>query len=135
MTYSDAPHATVSTAKLPTNKVGLWALILVVASLVLPIIIALVGFSVAGSLSSPDDLGGGRVLAGGLIAIFFAAVVGLGLDVVGLVLGVVALFRKNRGKVLAIVAIVVGLIPLVVGVGIFALLASNYASNYASAWG
>ena len=109
--------------KRPANGTAIWALVLVILSYLAPIAIVIVGLVVANNYGAEQGNVGGYVI-GGAIAIIIAAIVAIGLDFFGLILGVVALFRKNRGKVLAIVAIVLGLIPLAVSIGIFGVFGS-----------
>ena len=110
-------------AKRPANGTAIWALVLVILSYLAPIAIIIVGLVVANNYGAEQGNVGGYVI-GGAIAIIIAAIVAIGLDFFGLILGIVALFRKNRGKVLAIVAIVLGLIPLVVSIGVFTVFGS-----------
>jgi len=110
-------------AKRPANGTAIWALVLVILSYLAPIAIVIVGLVVANNYGAEQGVVGGYVI-GGAIAIIIAAIVAIGLDFFGLILGIVALFRKNRGKVLAIVAIVLGLIPLVVSIGVFTVFGS-----------
>ena len=110
-------------AKRPANGTAIWALVLVILSYLAPIAIVIVGLVVANNYGAEQGNVGGYVI-GGAIAIIIAAIVAIGLDFFGLILGVVAVFRKNRGKVLAIVAIVLGLIPLVVSIGVFTVFGS-----------
>ena len=108
----------------PANGTAIAALIFVVLSYVAPLMIVIVGVIIADDYV-PNESALPTVFVGGIIALVIGAVVAIGLDFVGIVLGVIALFRKNRGKVLAIVSIALGLIPLVVSVGVFALFGSS----------
>ena len=92
------------------NGTGLTALIIVILSFVAPIVIALVGSDAARNGSQ----GNGEVIIGILFALASAALVAVSLDVVGIIVGIVSLFRKNRGKLLGLIAILLGLIPIVV---------------------
>jgi len=92
------------------NGTGLTALIIVILSFVAPIVIALVGSDAARYGSQ----GGGEAIIGILFALASAALVAVSLDVVGIIVGIVSLFRKNRGKLLGLIAIFLGLVPIVV---------------------
>lgn len=97
------------------NGVGISALVIVLAAIVLPGILGVVGFvaTIAGPQQTQDTAGwavlGGLVIAG----------LGLGIAgpvaVVGVILAIVALIRKGRGKVAAIVALVLGTPLAIIG--------------------
>ena len=114
----------VAPEKRPANGTAIAALIFVILSYVAPIAIVIVGVAIANDYV-PNESALPDVFVGGFIALFVGAIVAILLDFFGLILGVVALFRKNRGKVLAVVAIVLGLIPLGVSIGLFALFGSS----------
>ncbi|ODU64692.1 MAG: hypothetical protein BGO97_12040 [Micrococcales bacterium 70-64] len=101
------------------NGLGISALVLVLAAIALPVILAIVGFvaTALGPQQTPDTLGWG--VLGGLVI----AALGLGIAgpvaLVGIVLAIIALVRKNRGKIAAILALVLGA-PLAL-VGLFVL--------------
>lgn len=101
------------------NGLGISALVVVLAAIALPIILAIVGFvaTVLGPQQTPDTAGWG--VLGGLVI----AALGLGIAgpvaLVGIVLAIIALVRKNRGKIAAILALVLGA-PLAL-VGLFVL--------------
>ena len=87
---------------------GIIALVVVLVAVLLPGILALVGFvaTVTGPQQTPDTVGWG--VLGGLV------IGGLGLGIagpvalIGVVIAIVALLRRGFGKVAAIVALVLG---------------------------
>lgn len=92
------------------NGTGLSALIIVLLAFVAPLVI---GFGGATAIQQ-QAVDAGESVIGTLLAFTIAAVVAVSLDLVGIVVGIIALFRKNRGKVLAFVALGLGLVPIVV---------------------
>ncbi len=108
MTYSEplAPRR---------NGLGISALVVVLAAIVLPGILGVVGFiaTVTGPQQTQDTAGWG--VLGGLV------IAGLGLGiagpvaVVGVILAIVALVRKGRGKVAAIIALILGTPLAIIG--------------------
>lgn len=113
------PAPYVPVAKPPRNKLGVAALIVVLFALVVPGILAIVAtiLSVTEGAQTPDTVGWG--VLGGVV---FAGL-GFGLAgpiaLIGDVLAIIALTRKNRGKVAAIIALVIGA-PLGI-IGLFVL--------------
>jgi hypothetical protein len=107
----------------PTNRLGVAALILVVVACFVPPIIMAVTTILAINDPNPSMDAGWALLGG-----FVFGAIGLGvagpIAIVGVVLAIIALTRKNFGKVAAIVALVIG-IPLgLVGLSILPLIPS-----------
>ena len=103
------------------NGVGIAGLVLVILSFLAPIAIVIVGFVTSNNVSESRDYGVGGIVIGVVIAIVVAAIVALVLDALGIILGIVSLFREGKSKVVGIVAIVLGLVPIVASVGIFSV--------------
>lgn len=105
----------VPAAKPARNGVGIAALVVVLAAILLPGLLGLVGFiaTITGPQQTQDTAGWG--VLGGLV------IAGLGLGiagpvaVIGVILAIVALLRKGRGKVAAIIALILGVPLAVVG--------------------
>src|SRR5690606_5901619 len=98
------------------NGTGLTALILIILSILAPIAIVIVG----NVMARDNGQSTGTVIVSTAIAVFVASAVSIALVFFGIVVGIFALFRRNRGKVLAFIAIGLGLVPVVV-VTMFAL--------------
>lgn len=102
-------------AKPLRNGVGVAALVVVLAAIVLPGVLGLVGFiaTITGPQQTQDTAGWG--VLGGLV------IAGLGLGVagpialIGVILAIVALVRKGRGKIAAIIALILGTPLAIVG--------------------
>ena len=110
----------VAPAQQPANGTAIAALIFVILSYVAPIVIVIVGVVAASDyVSNESPLP--SVFVGIFTALIVGVVVSIALDFVGIGLGVIALFRKNRGKVLASIALAVAFVPLAASVGVFAL--------------
>ncbi|MGE3191965.1 MAG: hypothetical protein AB7K08_00685 [Microbacteriaceae bacterium] len=99
------------------NRLGIAALVLVIVAIVLPIIafvIVSVGASIEGA--EGDDLGyailGGFIISAAVVA-FVSPIA-----IAGVVLAVVALFRRGRRKVQAVLALVFGIVPALTVLGL-----------------
>jgi hypothetical protein len=99
------------------NGLGIAALVIVIAAIVLPII-AFVVFTVAASIEGAegDDLGY-AILGGFFVSAAVVAFVSP-LAITGVVLAIIALFRKGRRKVQAILALVFGIVPALTVLGL-----------------
>ncbi|MGV8884709.1 MAG: hypothetical protein ACOH1T_03850 [Microbacteriaceae bacterium] len=120
------PTEIVIEEKRRVNGTGLTALIIVIVSFIAPIVIAIVGVNAARDSSRTT----GEFILATVIVLATAAVAAIAVDVVGIVVGVVALFRKNRGRVLAFSAIILGIVP-----AIFVVLGATFFSNFVSMLG
>lgn len=103
------------------NGVGIAGLVLVILSFVAPIAIIVIGLVVSNNYANSRDYGTGGLVIGAIITLVVAAIVAIALDAFGIILGVVSLFRAGKTKVVGIVAIVLGLIPAAVSIGIFSI--------------
>ena len=111
------------------NGVGIAGLVLVILSFLAPIAIVIVGFVTSNNVAESRDYGVGGILIGAVIAIVVAAIVAVVLDAVGIILGIVSLFREGRSKVVGIVAIVLGLVPIIASVGIFSVFGAVFSNG------
>jgi len=112
-------YAPAPVAKKPRNALGIAALVIVIVAIFIPAGLFL--FATFASLTGPQqtpDTGGWAILAGLVFGGIGFGVAGP-VAIVGVILGIIALFRKAYGKVAAIVAIVLGA-PLGL-VGLFVL--------------
>jgi len=91
------------------SRLSLAALVTVLAGLILPLVVFGIGWAI--TQGTADSIGGYAVGIG--FAIAAGAVVAFPLSVIGIVLAIIALTRRNRGKALAVTALVLGFIPLV----------------------
>jgi hypothetical protein len=91
------------------SRLGLAALLTVLAGFVLPLLIFGIGWAI--TQGTADSVGGYAVGLG--IAIAVGAAAAFPFSVIGIVLAIVALTRRNRGKALAVTALVLGFVPLV----------------------
>lgn len=105
----DAPAEIVIDDKRRLNGTGLSALIVVSLAYLAPIGILVVGFILARDSSENP----GSLIVGTIVAIAAAVITAVGLDIIGIILGIIALFRKNRGRVLAWIAIILGALPMI----------------------
>lgn len=107
------------------NRLGIAALVIVIIAIVLPII-AFVVFSVAASIEGAegDDLGY-AILGGFFISAAVVAFVSP-IAIAGVVLAVVALFRRGRRKVQAVLALVFGIVPALTVLGLPAAIDSFF---------
>jgi hypothetical protein len=107
------------------NRLGIAALIIVLAAIMLPVV-AFVVFTVAASIEGAegDDLGY-AILGGFFVSAAVVAFVSP-LSIAGVVLAIVALFRKGRRKVQAILALVFGIVPALTVVGLPAAIDSLF---------
>lgn len=96
------------------SRLGLAALVTVLAGFVIPLVVFGIGWAIT---QGTADSAGGFVVGIG-IAIAVAAAVAFPLSVIGIVLAIIALTRRNRGKALAVTALILGFVPLVAA-GIF----------------
>ncbi|TBN57192.1 hypothetical protein EYE40_07145 [Glaciihabitans arcticus] len=120
------PGEIVIAEKRPLNKTGLTALIVVILGYLAPVTIILIGVvSIANGVNSGSSPTAGIV--SGLVYFLGAAVAALVLAGIGVIIAIVSLFRKNRGKVLGIVALVLGLLPGVAGVGFVIAISTTIA--------
>jgi hypothetical protein len=107
------------------NRLGTAALVIVIAAIVLPII-AFVVFSVAASIEGAEgDELGYAILGGFFISAAVVAFVSP-LTITGVVLAIIALFRKGRRKVQAILALVFGIVPALTAFGLPAAIDSFF---------
>jgi len=111
------------------NGVGIAGLVLVILSFLAPIAIVIVGFVTSNNVSESRDYGVGGIVIGVVIAIVVAAIVALVLDALGIILGIVSLFREGKSKVVGIVAIVLGLIPAAASFGVFSLFGNAFSGG------
>lgn len=99
--YANAPR--------PRNRLGLIALLLVIVAFLVPI-----GFLVGGIISIATDpnppVGDnvGWAALGAAVFMLFGVAVSAPIAIGGIVIGIVSLTRKNVGKVLGIIAIILG---------------------------
>ena len=101
------------------NGTGLTALIIVILGFIAPIVIVIA----ANVMARESGQTPGTIIVSTAIAVFIAAIVSVGLVVLGVVIGIVALFRRNRGKGLASISIALGLVPVV----FFAIVATVFS--------
>ena len=117
------PGEIVIAEKRPLNRTGLTALIIVILGYLAPVAIIIIGVvSISNGANSGSSVASGVV--SGLAYFLGAAVVALILAGIGVVVAIISFFRRERGKVLGIVALVLGLLPGIAGVG-FALAISS----------
>lgn len=94
------------------NGTGLAALVIVILSFVAPVAI---GFGGA-VLVQREAVGLGESFIGIVLSFAIALLVAVVLAVIGIVIAIISLFRKNRGKVLGITSLVLGIVPIVIAV-------------------
>ena len=123
------PTEIVIADKPARNGVGIAGLVLVILSFLAPVAIVIVGFVTSNNVAESRDYGVGGILIGAVIAIVVAAIVAVVLDAVGIILGIVSLFRDGKSKVVGIVAIVLGLVPIIASVGIFSVFGAVFSNG------
>lgn len=96
------------------NGLGLAGLITVIAGFVLPLVVVGIGWAI--TEGTADSVGGYVVGIG--FAVAAGAILAFPLSVVGIILAILSLLRRDRGKALGVTALVLGFIPLVAA-GIF----------------
>jgi len=120
------PGEIVIAEKKPLNKTGLTALIVVILGYLAPVAIIIIGVvSISNGVTSGSSPTAGIV--SGLAFFLGAAVAALILAGIGVIIAIVSFFRKNRGRVLGIVALVLGLLPGIAGVGFVIAISSAIA--------
>ena len=114
MTVAPEPAAQAVYAPAPSgptkfNRVGLVGLLLVILALLAPF-----GFLIGGIATIANDVNSavgdnaGWAAIGAIAFMLFGAAVSAPVALVGAIVGIVSLFRRGHGKVLGIVAIVLG---------------------------
>lgn len=92
------------------NRLGLIGLLLVVLSFVAPIVVLIVAIIVIATDPNPpvgDNIGWAGI--GAVVFMLFGYALASPIAVVGAVLGIVSLVRKEEAKAVAIIAIILGL--------------------------
>jgi hypothetical protein len=104
MAQADAPPVPAR------NGIGITALVLVLITIALPII-GFIVFVIAASVEGAegDDLG--YAILGGFFFIPVASSFIAPIAILGIVLGIISLFRRGRRKVQGILAIIFGIVP------------------------
>ena len=98
--YPSAPVSWVPPAPKKFNGLGLAALLIMVVAYLVPI-----GFLIAPIVASSDK---GWGVIGGFIFLFIGFVPAAAISLIGIVLAIISLTLKERGKVLGIVALIMG---------------------------
>jgi len=120
------PGEIVIAEKKPLNKTGLLALIVVILGYLAPVVIVIIGVvTISNGANSGSSTTAGIV--SGLAFFLGAAVAALILAGIGVVIAIVSFFRKERGKVLGIVALILGLLPGIAGIGFVLAISSAIA--------
>jgi hypothetical protein len=101
----------------PRSRLGIAAFVLVLVAIAAPVV-----FGIVGAVTGLSDGGfGGDASAGGWAALGGLVLFGIGVAVVsplaiaGTVLAIVSLFRRDRRRGFGIAALVLGVVPSVVG--------------------
>ncbi|MGV8880726.1 MAG: hypothetical protein ACOH19_01095 [Rhodoglobus sp.] len=97
------------------SRLGLAALVTVLAGFVLPLVVFGIGWAI--TQGTADSVGGYAVGIG--FAIAAGAAIAFPFSLVGIVLAIIALTRRNRGRALAVTALVLGFVPLVAAAILF----------------
>lgn len=106
-----APVIPTPTPAVPTrNKLGIAALVLVLITVALPII-GFVVFLIAASLEGAEGDSFGYAVIGAIFFIPVASALIAPIAILGIVLGIVSLFRAGRRKVQGVLAIIFGIVP------------------------
>ena len=107
------------------NRLGIAALIIVLIAIALPII-GFIVFTIGASIEGAegDDLG--YAILGGFFLAFAGTAFVAPIAIVGVVLGVVSLFRQGQRKLQGILAIVFGALPAVAIFGLPAAIDSVF---------
>ena len=96
---------------MPTrNKLGIVALVLVLITIALPIIGSIV-FVIAAAIEGAEGDNLGYAILGAFFFIPVAASLIAPIAIVGIVLGIISLFRTGQRKVQGILAIILGIVP------------------------
>lgn len=92
------------------NKLGRIALVLVLITLALPII-GFIVFVIAAAIEGAEGDSFGYAVIGAIFTVPVASAFIAPIAIVGVVLGIISLFRKGQRKVQGVLAIILGLVP------------------------
>jgi hypothetical protein len=106
-----APVIPTPTRTVPTrNKLGRIALVLVLITLALPII-GFIVFVIAAAIEGAEGDNLGYAILGAFFFIPVASAFIAPVAIVGVVLGIISLFRRGQRKLQGVLAIILGIVP------------------------
>jgi hypothetical protein len=100
------------------NRLGIAALVVVLVAIVAPIVVGIVGVVDAANAPMQNASSGGWAVLGGFAIALIGVCLIAPLAIIGVVLAIISLTRKDRGKVAGVVAIVLGILPSLAVFGI-----------------